>query len=512
MKKILKNKIILVALLLFFIVGVTVGAATKYYEHVWTNDSKDVYYHNDFVTNDMIKVEDDFIAIGFYDSDPVVRILNKDGLIKKDVNLVDLVWGSPKVIRKVEDGYLIFIVNGNYVNIVKLSEDYKVDDIKEYNADFNYEDSFDLYVEEDDDYFYVISAYYVNKSIVKVKKDLSSIDEVLFDNYDEKLSDLYLKYYSIYDYVSYGTSSSTTINYDRVFVSKLEENYMYGLFDDTNEQSLLVYHTGEKEIWFKQIKGVFVREAIYLNGKILVVYNELESQLSYFEMFDLEGNSILKDPLNNYIDKDSVTFVPEHLLETGVEGFGLSGTEVITEDVSDGGTIVPDAGVPNRLDEKPPLPIGGQAPENALDGPADVGSVPPDAQAGGSYEDDYNKTAKVLYFNIIHQVITKTDGNGKVEATHTTASWGDAIKFTITPNEGYVLGEVKVYDINGNPVEFEKEGNSFIMPNIDVVIDVTFTVENVETITFMSLSIIVVAVISAIILVKTRKKAKFYEV
>ncbi len=71
-----------------------------------------------------------------------------------------------------------------------------------------------------------------------------------------------------------------------------------------------------------------------------------------------------------------------------------------------------------------------------------------------------------------YNIETITDGNGTVEADHIEAESGTAVKFTVTPEEGYVLGEVKVTDANGNVLTFTDY--TFTMPSSDVKIEVIF--------------------------------------
>lgn len=78
----------------------------------------------------------------------------------------------------------------------------------------------------------------------------------------------------------------------------------------------------------------------------------------------------------------------------------------------------------------------------------------------------------IAEYTIIHDIETKTDGNGTVEADHIEAEGGAAIKFTVTPKEGYVLSVVKVTDSNGNVVTFTDY--TFTMPNANVLIEATF--------------------------------------
>ena len=97
--------------------------------------------------------------------------------------------------------------------------------------------------------------------------------------------------------------------------------------------------------------------------------------------------------------------------------------------------------------------------------------------------------------DLIYNIQTKTDGNGTIESTHIKAGKGEIIKFVITPKEGYVLSEVKVTDEKGNVITFTE--NTFTMPEANVLIEATFTVENSETSTmgtFISCCLLIIFV------------------
>ena len=85
----------------------------------------------------------------------------------------------------------------------------------------------------------------------------------------------------------------------------------------------------------------------------------------------------------------------------------------------------------------------------------------------------------VLTKDINFIIETKTDGHGKVEAEKIQAHGGEVVKFTVTPDEGYVLGQVKVTDALGNVVVFTDY--TFTMPNANVLIEATFVKGNPET-------------------------------
>ncbi len=101
---------------------------------------------------------------------------------------------------------------------------------------------------------------------------------------------------------------------------------------------------------------------------------------------------------------------------------------------------------------------------------------------------------------LIYSIETKTDGNGTVEADHVEAEGGTEIKFTVTPNEGYVLSVVKVTDANGNVITFTDY--TFTMPNANVLIEATFVPipeDNPETSDILAI-VCTVFVISGILL------------
>ena len=98
---------------------------------------------------------------------------------------------------------------------------------------------------------------------------------------------------------------------------------------------------------------------------------------------------------------------------------------------------------------------------------------------------------------------TKTDGNGTVTAVP-SSRYGEDVSFTVTPKEGFVLGEVKVTDEFGNVVIFNDY--HFTMPNANVVIDVTFLPENSETADIAIVALVVIALGSGVILLKNRKR------
>ncbi len=97
----------------------------------------------------------------------------------------------------------------------------------------------------------------------------------------------------------------------------------------------------------------------------------------------------------------------------------------------------------------------------------------------------------------IYKVETKTDGNGSIDYKRYADGNNEYVEFTVTPKEGYVLGEVKVTDANGNIVKFTDY--KFSMPNADVLIEATFVPVNPNTNSFVP-TIFIIAILSGLLI------------
>ncbi len=104
-----------------------------------------------------------------------------------------------------------------------------------------------------------------------------------------------------------------------------------------------------------------------------------------------------------------------------------------------------------------------------------------------------------------YQVETKTDGHGQVTPSKSTAADGEKITFTITPDKGYILKEVKVTDAEGNTITFTDY--KFTMPSSNVLIEATFIIKNPETTATNIIVSIIMLIISIGIILKFRKKS-----
>ena len=101
-----------------------------------------------------------------------------------------------------------------------------------------------------------------------------------------------------------------------------------------------------------------------------------------------------------------------------------------------------------------------------------------------------------------------TDGKGKVEVAGEQRP-GEPVTFVVTPDEGYVIGVIKVTDEAGNVITFTKDelkGNTFTMPTANVTIEVEFLVDNAKTADIAIIAIAIIAIISASIVFINNKK------
>ena len=98
-----------------------------------------------------------------------------------------------------------------------------------------------------------------------------------------------------------------------------------------------------------------------------------------------------------------------------------------------------------------------------------------------------------------------TSGKGTVEVASEQRP-GEPVTFTVTPEEGYVIGVIKVTDANGNVLTFTD--NTFTMPSADVTIEVEFLVENAKTADIAIMTAVVLAGFAFIMILISKKAIK----
>lgn len=546
-----KKKILYTLLLLVLLVGGIVGvyAAVKYYEYKWTNEIKDVNYNDSFITNDMIELDDGtFVAIGFdntkYNGIPSVRHLSADGFLMKEMTLDDIAMGQMKYIVKIDDGFLVFGADGVNIVVLKITDNYKLDDIYELYSGYSYDRVAEIYLVEDDKNYYLFASEYAYSNIypfsgdgnedngdkgevIRISKSIESEDDmelITEDDYTDTIKKLIKPYVNIWNYYYFDNLAEY---YWPSFITEYNGGYVYGLEYETEDYSwnntLLVYVKDDKEVWAKKYEGIFYKDAIELNGNLLLAAVDYVDEKSYLLLTDENLKELCKDDMASYISKDAVIFLHEHLISVGTSGFSLTGSESYAsapDPVFDAGSSLSDILNNSKVPDKPS--------ENKGTGDGGNGEVPPKKPDEDKEPNDvrnpnneisdvgenpnnysYTNTAKVLYFNASYSVYVNTTGKGTVTPSKTKAGWGEEITFTIKPEEGYVLKAVKVTDASGNVVTFTDY--QFTMPNADVTIDVMFVVENPETYAFISVVVFAALGGSLYWFIANKKKKNYIE-
>lgn len=118
----------------------------------------------------------------------------------------------------------------------------------------------------------------------------------------------------------------------------------------------------------------------------------------------------------------------------------------------------------------------------------------------------YKHWQKVYYIPL--NISTKVEGKGKIEVVE-SAHNGEHVTFKITPEEGYVLGVVKVTDADGNVLTFTS--NTFTMPSSDVTIEATFVLENPNTADIKIILLSIVLIVGSVIGFINFKKVKWLD-
>lgn len=118
----------------------------------------------------------------------------------------------------------------------------------------------------------------------------------------------------------------------------------------------------------------------------------------------------------------------------------------------------------------------------------------------------YKHWQKVYYIPL--NISTKVEGKGKIEVVNSARN-GEEVTFKIIPEEGYVLGVVKVTDADGNVLTFTS--NTFTMPSSDVTIEATFVLENPNTADIKIILLSIVLIVGSVIGFINFKKVKWLD-
>lgn len=462
-----KIKLLITSILILFLLIMPVYAETTKggFKNSWINSDISIEYQEA-----LIEVEDGYL-IGGYNDDflgQVVKV-NKQGEEADSVTLEDEFTivglhekdGNYYVIA-LDDWWFIslYVLDENLEIVDSITTDYYLydyNDVIYFGEDSVYITSIGLYnhegvADENDDQYLMLEIGYDLKTtkITEYEDDWNTNRNLLLEVYP-------IEYYFLFQYKSF-REVPVNVATDNKVIAMVQKN---SPTDGTGtalklynyeDGNLINEHYIEESLWW-YVDVTIIEDYIYAIG---TNYNNID-------VFDLEGNLVEQIDLRTLYPEKELEEV--HISADNITP--LADGFVLTYSVCD---IVDDCAV--------------------------------------------NCKNSILEYRKPYNIITKTDGNGTITTSKDVEYTGNEITFTITPNEGYVLSEVKVTDSKGNIVTFTDY--TFTMPNADVTIEAIFIKEtpkeepkeekNPETSDIVIVMFIITAIISGTLIIRNHKK------
>lgn len=119
---------------------------------------------------------------------------------------------------------------------------------------------------------------------------------------------------------------------------------------------------------------------------------------------------------------------------------------------------------------------------------------------------DDNLTMNNKVYHLQRQINTNISGKGDINVI-SSSDPNKEVTIELNPKKGYKLLSLKVYTESGK--EIEMNSNKFIMPDEDITIEASFSVENPNTSDIAILLTIILLIICSIIAIKSSKKLKW---
>ena len=463
MKKITKY---LIAFILFFTCLIQVKA-TEIFKYDWETTKND-YYEEEMFFTDNIAYQNGFITsiIDKYDLASNLTKYDPDGKILKNNKINNYIIIT---LKNVNNNIYALALNGsNNIELLKIKDDLTLE--KHLNLEIEITESpdpilgvtiYDLLgvtsIKEDESNIYIL----VEEFIVKVAKDMSSFETI--NPTQEDIATYFPEYTEIVlnpitntkQYISVIENKKQLI-YTGFDVKKCPER-VSGCINDIN--AIIRLDENDKTLWEKEY------------SEYLFVYNP--------------------QVVNKYIVAVGVKKVEDDTQK-----------EIIILDMN--GNIVQ-----TIVNDDPFIITGGNYNfmVNNVDESSEYCPIAPHSSTRTAPAIKcYKHWQKVYYIPL--NISTKVEGKGKIEVVNSARN-GEEVTFKITPEEGYVLGVVKVTDANGNVLTFTS--NTFTMPSSDVTIEATFIPENPETSDIKIIVLSVILIIGSIIGFINFKKVKWLD-
>lgn len=463
MKKITKY---LIAFILFFTCLIQVKA-TEIFKYDWETTKND-YYEEEMFFTDNIAYQNGFITsiIDKYDLASNLTKYDPDGKILKNNKINNYIIIT---LKNVNNNIYALALNGsNNIELLKIKDDLTLE--KHLNLEIEITESpdpilgvtiYDLLgvtsIKEDESNIYII----VEEFIVKVAKDMSSFETI--DPTQEDIATYFPEYTEIV---------LNPITNLKQYISVIE-----------NKKQLI--YTGF------DIEGCPPRGIECINDIDAII------------RLDEDNKTLWEKEYPDYLFVYNPQVVNKYIVAVGVKKVeDDTQKEIIILDMN--GNIVQ-----TIVNDDPFIITGGNYNfmVNNVDESSEYCPIAPHSSTRTAPAIKcYKHWQKVYYIPL--NISTKVEGKGKIEVVNSARN-GEEVTFKITPEEGYVLGVVKVTDADGNVLTFTS--NTFTMPSSDVTIEATFVLENPNTADIKIILLSIVLIVGSVIGFINFKKVKWLD-
>lgn len=364
--------------------------------------------------------------------------------------------------------------NNKYTTYIYILDD-KMNIVKQNQFDKELKNYFyQTYFNETEDDYIIVDIYSGYTYIIT--KDLSSFNIYkLGELSEDKLKNYWQDYYIIYKIYK----ENPDINREYYRVSKNDKYILVSYYNyDTENSGIELYDKKYNKIFDQKInnKNLLITE-LTNDGYYVLTENDISSRDDC--KYQKECSSQLELTKYNFNQEKIYSEDLQKLISKGADYYYGEGRLITSFKLSNNGLIL----LSNYLSE----------PKDYV----------PDIS-----EELTGREPAILKYYFTYNIDTKVDGKGNIKVINTSKS-GDSVTFEVTPEEGYVLGVVKVTDKNGNVLTFTS--NTFTMPNSDVTIEVTFLPENPNTTDTISyLILLFTLIIIFTIYIRTEQKRNYY--
>lgn len=465
MKKITKY---LIAFILFFTCLIQVKA-TEIFKYDWETTKND-YYEEEMFFTDNIAYQNGFITsiIDKYDLASNLTKYDPDGKILKNNKINNYIIIT---LKNVNNNIYALALNGsNNIELLKIKDDLTLE--KHLNLEIEITESpdpilgvtiYDLLgvtsIKEDESNIYIL----VEEFIVKVAKDMSSFETInptqediaiYFPEYEEIILNPIT---NLKQYISVIENKKQLIytGFD------IEECPPRGIECINDIDAIIRLDEDNKTLWEKEYSEyLFVYNPQVVNKYIVAIGIKKLDENTQKEIIILDMNGNIVQTIVNdnpfIISGGNYNFMVNNLVETNY----------CKDDSIISNTKIRFASAPTCL-----------------------------------------KHWQTVYY-VPLTIQTKVEGKGKIEVVESARN-GEQVTFKITPEEGYVLGVVKVTDSDGNVLTFTS--NTFTMPSSNVTIEATFVLENPNTADIKIILLSIVLIVGSVIGFINFKKVKWLD-